>query len=878
MHRTPTKLIRSAHEPPSRRVYALAAVVVTAIAATAAAVTGPAAHATPVPPPAPAGYEQAWSDEFDEAGLDTSQWLHRGGDRALCTNLPENVDVSGGYLRLKLDKAASGTMPYTCGGVISRQLFGYGYYETRAKQFSGAGWHSSFWQMGVPLDHEERAPDYTGPNNLVNEVDGFEIDSHNPGRIQSNSHYYTPTHVGWGGSIYQGVNSADGYHTYGYEWTPAKLRFYTDGVLTGEKDYPGPHAPQNLWLTSVAYTAPVDETVLPGEVTYDYFRYYKPIAAGDENSASAVIVDNSGPGYAETGAFTTSPAPWAYGFQDKDTRQSVAAGATASWTPTLPATGSYEVYAWNPSVFNGSNTSARFTVTHAGGSTDVVVNQVTAGQQWVSLGAYQLAPGAGHKVTVTGEGTGALRADAVMFVPAVVVDNAAPGYTEAGAWNASATIPGWRGTNTRWATSSSSTARWTPDLPAAGSYDVFAWIPRNTGDSNLATFTVVHNGQTATVDPDEQVGVNRWVRLGAFDFAAGTGGYVQLGQGATAGLIRADAVKFVPAAAPDTVAPPAPTGLTATAVQDAAAGNIALTWQWSPVAAADLAGYQVYLDGVRMTWNPVRRTSFTMHRMKPRQKYTLTVSAVDHSGNESVPSCEVVKKMPDDVTAPATPAPVTAEIANGQVILTWAASAEYDVLGYHIYRDGVRVDDTQWGWGGPPTADTVKGYSVTGLTNNQAYTFGVTAVDYTGHESPARTVVATPLPIALIDDGGPGYSETGTWSPSSLAGWNGTTTRFSSVATATATWAPTLAWDGAYDVYVWLPQNMVSTSRATYTVSHDGGQSSVDIDQRTGANQWVLLGRYQFTAATGQVTVANGAGSGYLRTDAVKFVPTFPTG
>ncbi|MGI8335658.1 family 16 glycosylhydrolase [Actinomadura scrupuli] len=846
------------------------------LAATAFAISspGPAATAAPAPAPAPAGYEQAWADEFDGTGLDTGQWFHRGGDRALCTNKPENVDVSGGYLRLKLDKATSGKMPYTCGGVITRQLFGYGYYETRAKQFSGPGWHSSFWQMGVPLDHERRVPDYTGPNNLVNEVDGFEIDSHTPTRVQANSHYYTPTHVGWGGGISTGVDSTDGYHTYGYEWTPTKLRFYTDGVLTVEKDYPGPHAPQNLWLTSVAYTEPVDDGALPGEVTYDYFRYYRPIAAGDEDPA--VVVDTSDSGYAETGEWTSSPTPWAYGFQDKDTRQSSAAGATASWTPALPAAGSYEVYAWNPSVFNGSNTSARFTVTHGGGSTDVLVDQVTAGQQWVSLGAYQLVPG--DKVTVRGEGTGALRTDAVKFVPAVVTDNGSSGYTESGPWNASATVPGWRGTGTRWATAGASTARWTPDLPSATTYDVFAWIPRNATDSTSAAFTVVHNGTTSSVDPDERMGVNRWVKLGNFDFAAGTGGYVQLGQGVTAGLIRADAVKFVAAAPPDTMAPPVPTGVTASAAAARATGDATLTWRWKPVAAADLVGYHVYLDGVRMTWNPVRRTGFTMHRMKPGQRYSLTVTAVDHSGNESAPSRVVNKGIPADTAAPATPAPVAAELANGQVILTWAANTEYDVLGYHVYKDGVRVDEEQWGWGGPPTAETLRGYSVTGLTNNRAYTFRVTAVDYSGHESAARTVVATPLPIAVVDGGGPGYSETGTWSASSLVGWNNSTTRATGAPTATATWTPELAWDGAYDVYAWVPQHTNSTAKATYTVNHTAGQTAVDVSQKTGGNQWVLLGRYEFTTAgTGHVTIANGAGSGYLRTDAVKFVPTFPT-
>src|SRR5690606_1688989 len=92
---------------------------------------------------------------------------------------------------------------------------------------------------------------------------------------------------------YTGINTADGYHTYGWEWTPQHLKFYVDGVLIRIVDYPGPHAAgQNVWLTSLAFTLPVDDVSLPGEVSYDYFRYYTK-DYGVTAPSNAIVIDNA---------------------------------------------------------------------------------------------------------------------------------------------------------------------------------------------------------------------------------------------------------------------------------------------------------------------------------------------------------------------------------------------------------------------------------------------------------------------------------------------------------------------------------------------------------------------------------------------------------
>jgi hypothetical protein len=102
----------------------------------------------PVKTSVPAGYELAWSDEFDGSSLDRSKWGYRTDTKHWSTQLPRNVSVGDGNLVISLNRvAATGGDEYTGGGVISKAAFGYGYYESRMRIMAGKGWHSSFWLM-----------------------------------------------------------------------------------------------------------------------------------------------------------------------------------------------------------------------------------------------------------------------------------------------------------------------------------------------------------------------------------------------------------------------------------------------------------------------------------------------------------------------------------------------------------------------------------------------------------------------------------------------------------------------------------------------------------------------------------------------------------
>ncbi|MFO0578747.1 MAG: N-acetylmuramoyl-L-alanine amidase [Polyangia bacterium] len=139
--------------------------------------------------------------------------------------------------------------------------------------------------------------------------------------------------------------------------------------------------------------------------------------------AVSVIVDETDPGYRETGAFqkTTNVG---LGWKGSYRYASVARGgvtATATWSTTLPHKGDYPVWAF---YYAGADRSARarFTIRHAGGETRVVVNQQLDRQRWVYLGTYPFSTAQPAEVTLDNHdpaaapgSDGVIIADAVRF-------------------------------------------------------------------------------------------------------------------------------------------------------------------------------------------------------------------------------------------------------------------------------------------------------------------------------------------------------------------------------------------------------------------------------------------------------------------------------
>jgi hypothetical protein len=88
------------------------------------------------------------------------------------------------------------------------------------------------------------------------------------------------------------------------------------------------------------------------------------------------------------------------------------------------------------------------------------------------------------------------------------------------------------------------TATWTPDIPEADNYSVYAWWTTHSNRASDAKYTVYYDGDSETVTVNQEIHGGRWNFLGTYPFAAGTSGYVRLTDDANEYVI-ADAVMFV---------------------------------------------------------------------------------------------------------------------------------------------------------------------------------------------------------------------------------------------------------------------------------------------------------------------------------------------
>lgn len=218
------------------------------------------------------GYAYVWGDEFDGAKLDGSRWNYRTGERFLSTHRNENVAVKDGHLVLIGRKDGEGKTPYASGGIISKRLFRYGYYEARFKVPAGAGWHTSFWMM------RNWANAADGPNL---ELDVCENESSRPNSYGVNTHQWIPgPHKGAGHKVVKTPSLAADFHVWGCEFTPDDIRFFFEGQVVQQLDAKqSQHGDMQVWLTLIAAPSlggvkAVDDAQLPAEARYDYVRVF----------------------------------------------------------------------------------------------------------------------------------------------------------------------------------------------------------------------------------------------------------------------------------------------------------------------------------------------------------------------------------------------------------------------------------------------------------------------------------------------------------------------------------------------------------------------------------------------------------------------------
>ncbi len=259
---------------------------------------------------------------------------------------------------------------------------------------------------------------------------------------------------------------------------------------------------------------------------------------------------------------------------------------------------------WGEYDSNASN--AKYAITHAGGTDTVTKDQSALFGYWFKLGTYDLAPGAGHKVTISDRADSVVNADAIRIVSAEGVERiarwqgtvttagayqvwarwpAAPthafaaGYDimtptgtqtvtvnqriEGGQWHLLKTIT--LAANDNWTVELSDQSPgevvadavaltapltladrfdWSPTLPSAAEYAVYAKWQAATDRATDATYEVTHSGGVSTVKVDQTHNGGEWHYLGTWSFNPGQSPKVSL-LASLNGTVNADAVRFI---------------------------------------------------------------------------------------------------------------------------------------------------------------------------------------------------------------------------------------------------------------------------------------------------------------------------------------------
>ncbi len=400
-------------------------------------------------------------------------------------------------------------------------------------------------------------------------------------------------------------------------------------------------------------------------------------------------------------------------------------------------------------------------------------------------------------------------------------------------------------------------ARWTPDLPQAGTYEVFAWYRTLESRRDDVTYDILHDGSTTTVstigneaggtqishNSDDGQG-DQWISLGTFDFAADGNEYVQLNAiHTTEGCCKytADAVKFVMPVNPISI-------------------SNAHYYAWNDAnddgVVDNLEIYLVNFENESGNW--------------VRKYYQFD----DKNGNDEVENEELIA-----VDSGSVPDSIKPKI--------------YDDTGTIVLREKTDREDLQnfanWYSFYRRRELTAKAAVARAINSMEGVQVGLYTINYYSGYHPVRQTV---LPVHLdtnaivVDNKDSAFSVSGSWSESGSPNEWQDSAYYTTTVGDSATWRPHIPQSGTYNVYAWWNCYNYRDRLAEYTIEYDGGTDTVVKNQREeGGNvcgEWVLLGTYNFAEGTsGSVSVTRrGSGGDYGSStvaDAIMFEPVSGT-
>jgi endo-1,3-1,4-beta-glycanase ExoK len=205
---------------------------------------------------APAAFKYDFDHHDGRLWYISDGWAN--GDWQACewraTALSINSDKK---LQITLSDKGGKQRPIGCGEIRTKQVYGYGLYETRMRAAEGAGLNSAFFTYIGPANHQP-----------WDEID-FEFLGKNPHAVETN--FYTNGKSMGGTVVNLDYDATKEFHNYAIKWEPTKITWYVDGKLVHESpagvaipSHPSSlffslwagGAQENNWMGEFKYTTP----------------------------------------------------------------------------------------------------------------------------------------------------------------------------------------------------------------------------------------------------------------------------------------------------------------------------------------------------------------------------------------------------------------------------------------------------------------------------------------------------------------------------------------------------------------------------------------------------------------------------------------------
>jgi len=237
------------------------------------------------------GMTLVWSDEFNAATLNVSDWNYETGDG--CPNCGwgnneleyytngNNVSLQSGKLIIEASEESLGGKNYTSSRITtkSKKTFKYGRIDIRARVPLGQGIWPALWMM--PQDNVYGGWPKSG------EIDIMELLGHEPSKVYSTVHYGPgPGSTNISRNTISAAALSNEFHVYSLIWEQDKMQFLLDNVVfstVNKADLGGNNYPFNenfFFIFNLAVGgnwpgSPNAATYFPQWLAVDYVRVFQ---------------------------------------------------------------------------------------------------------------------------------------------------------------------------------------------------------------------------------------------------------------------------------------------------------------------------------------------------------------------------------------------------------------------------------------------------------------------------------------------------------------------------------------------------------------------------------------------------------------------------